>query len=93
VLAKLLSRYAPLGLLALLLVIAVARLPVAAAEMDAVHVARLSGIVDPVVAQYLIRVIERAEREDAAGLIVLLDTPGGLCRDAPRTGQAVGCAR
>lgn len=78
VLTKLLSRYAPLGLLGLLLVMSAARLPVAAAETGAVHVARLSGIVDPVVAQYLIRAIERAEREDAAGLIVLLDTPGGL---------------
>lgn len=54
---------------------------VATAETDTrspVHIARLNGVIDPIAAQYLSRVIERAEREGAVALIVSLDTPGGL---------------
>ncbi|MBI3978520.1 MAG: nodulation protein NfeD [Chloroflexi bacterium] len=43
-----------------------------------VHVARLTGVIDPIAAQHLVRILDRAEHEGAAALILLLDTPGGL---------------
>ena len=43
-----------------------------------VLVMRLEGPVSPVSAHALTRAIERAEREEYAGLVVEVDTPGGL---------------
>ncbi|MBI2939483.1 MAG: nodulation protein NfeD [Chloroflexi bacterium] len=47
-------------------------------DHPAVHVARLEGVVDPIAAQYVTRVVEQAERANATALVILLDTPGGL---------------
>ncbi|MHA7838446.1 MAG: NfeD family protein [bacterium] len=41
-------------------------------------VATVDGSINPASADYLIRAIERAEKEEAAGLLIELDTPGGL---------------
>jgi membrane-bound serine protease (ClpP class) len=78
VLAKLLARPAPLGLLCLLLVALATGRSAASAGTGAVYVARLDGAVDPITAQYLVRAIDRAERDGAAVLVVTVDTPGGL---------------
>jgi membrane-bound serine protease (ClpP class) len=43
-----------------------------------VLVARVEGVIDPVTAGYLHRVIGTAEQEGAALLVIALDTPGGL---------------
>src|SRR5262245_28526210 len=61
----------------LFLLAAAAPVPTGAAA-GAPYVARLSGTVDPITAQYLVRAIDRAEREGATVLVVVLDTPGGL---------------
>jgi len=50
-----------------------------AAESTApIVVARLDGAVDPVTAEYLHRVVQVAEQDRAALLVLTIDTPGGL---------------
>jgi len=44
----------------------------------AVHVLTVDGTVDPVLARYLDRGIDEAERTDAAAVLIKIDTPGGL---------------
>src|SRR5687768_10660824 len=77
-----LRRYALASILASLLIILsheIARPNAGASEAPgAVHVGHLSGVIDPIAAQYLARIIDRAERENAAALVLVLDTPGGL---------------
>jgi len=43
-----------------------------------VYLAELGGVVSPASSAYIVRVIERAENQRAACLILKLDTPGGL---------------
>jgi membrane-bound serine protease (ClpP class) len=43
-----------------------------------VYVAKVSGTINPGLAEYLIRSMEKASREEAACLVIQLDTPGGL---------------
>lgn len=43
-----------------------------------VVVARVVGVIDPAVSQYVDRVVTAAERRGAEALIIVLDTPGGL---------------
>ena len=51
----------------------------ATASRPLVLVATLDNdIINPITARFLIRAIERAEQRQAAGLVILLDTPGGL---------------
>ncbi len=42
------------------------------------YTAEVDGAITPIIAQYLRRAIGRAERDQAAGLLIRLDTPGGL---------------
>jgi membrane-bound serine protease (ClpP class) len=44
----------------------------------AVLVARIDGVINAATAQYAVRVIERAERQNVEALILTLDTPGGF---------------
>lgn len=50
--------------------------PIARGEV--VHVAEIDGTINAGVAQYIKRVIEDAEKEDADLVVIKLDTPGGL---------------
>ncbi|MDI6808841.1 MAG: nodulation protein NfeD [Candidatus Eisenbacteria bacterium] len=43
-----------------------------------VGVVTVKGVIDPIVAQYLIRVVEEAKEDNASCIIVQIDTPGGL---------------
>jgi membrane-bound serine protease (ClpP class) len=43
-----------------------------------VHVLTWDGIVNPVMERYIDRGIDKAERSDAAAVVIRLDTPGGL---------------
>jgi membrane-bound serine protease (ClpP class) len=53
--------------------------PLAAqAAKGEVYVVEVSGTINPGLAGYVIRNIEKAEREEAACLVIQLDTPGGL---------------
>ncbi len=43
-----------------------------------IYHARLEGVVGAVTARYLVKAIERAERDGAVAIVIELDTPGGL---------------
>ncbi len=50
----------------------------AAASPGHVDVATLTGTVDPISENYLVRSLDRAARDGAAAFIIRMDTPGGL---------------
>ncbi len=66
----------PLALVALALVLAACAGP--AAPRGAVHVLKAQGQVGPVMARYIDRGIDHAESSQAAAVVIMLDTPGGL---------------
>jgi membrane-bound serine protease (ClpP class) len=47
-------------------------------SVNDVMIADLDGVISPASSSYLVRVVEVAEKEDAACLIFKIDTPGGL---------------
>ena len=51
---------------------------VSAQATGEVHVATISGIINPVQAGYVDRVIDQAEERNAAAVVLQVDTPGGL---------------
>ncbi|MCR4438359.1 MAG: nodulation protein NfeD [bacterium] len=63
-----------LSLLALLLAVSAA----ASGATGRVHVIKVEGDVNPVLARFIIRHIEKAEKERAECLVIKMDTPGGL---------------
>jgi membrane-bound serine protease (ClpP class) len=64
------------GLLAGLLICACASAAVSQGRIAAVLT--LSGPVDPISARYILRGLDRAQREGAEVAVIELDTPGGL---------------
>ena len=48
------------------------------ADRGEVYVVKVSGTINPGLAEYLIRSMEKASREGAGCLVIQLDTPGGL---------------
>jgi membrane-bound serine protease (ClpP class) len=52
--------------------------PLAAASASPVLLAHLDGVVDPVIAEYVHRVVGAAEEQHFSLLVLSLDTPGGL---------------
>jgi membrane-bound serine protease (ClpP class) len=73
------SRIRPLlALVTLLPFLAPGTAHAAAPPQGGVLVATIAAAISPVTADYLASVIERAEEENAALLVVELDTPGGL---------------
>ena len=71
------ARHAYLFLLVLLCVVFPARASSAEAPAEAM-VATIAASINPVTADYLSSVIEKAEEQGAALIVVELDTPGGL---------------
>ena len=53
-------------------------LPQAQAAQGEVYVVKVSGTVNPGMAEYFIRSMEKASREGAVCVVIQLDTPGGL---------------
>ena len=49
-----------------------------AAPKPSIYLLQLSGIINPITSQYVIKGIKDAEKEEAECLILQLDTPGGL---------------
>lgn len=43
-----------------------------------IYVLNVEGVIDPIIARYINRAIDSAERENAQCLIIKMDTPGGL---------------
>ncbi len=64
--------------LPLLLALAVAPAVVRAEAAEEVLVARVRGIIHPIAAEFLGEALVRADRENAAAVVIELDTPGGL---------------
>jgi membrane-bound serine protease (ClpP class) len=52
--------------------------PAARGATGEVYVVKVSGTINPGLAEYLIRSMEQASREEAVCLVIQLDTPGGL---------------
>src|SRR3990172_1116153 len=72
-------RGARLGLAGALLSFGLLSACAASIDVDgAVHVLTAGGAVDPVMARYLDRGIDEAERTDAVAVVIRIDTPGGL---------------
>ena len=63
--------------------------PAIAQSTDAILELRLSGVVDPFMADYLTDGIARAEEEGAVAVLVTIDTPGGLDSSMREITQAV----
>jgi membrane-bound serine protease (ClpP class) len=62
-----------------LLAIAVLSLGASGAEEKrVVNIATVDGAIQPITAEYIVRSIDRAERDHAEALVIRLDTPGGL---------------
>lgn len=53
-------------------------IPKALAETPQVYILKFSGPIGPVSADYIVSGIEKAETDNALGLVIKLDTPGGL---------------
>src|SRR3990170_3173913 len=72
-------RGARLGLAGVLLSIGLLSACAASIDVDgAVHVLTADGTVDGVMARYLDRGIDEAERTNARAVVIKIDTPGGL---------------
>jgi membrane-bound serine protease (ClpP class) len=63
------------------------------ANGDYIAVLPLRGVINPVTAGYLIRGIEQAEQDQAAALIIELDTPGGLMDSMREISQRILVAK
>lgn len=61
-----------------LLGLGIAGLAAAAADAPRVHVLEIDGTIVPVIADYLDRAIDKAEKDGAAAVIIRLDTAGGI---------------
>ena len=51
---------------------------VAAAEPDVVLVGRIEGVINPITARYVDRVVDEAEARGVGAVVLTMDTPGGL---------------
>ncbi len=56
----------------------IAAVPAGANATETVHVATVSGGINPAIADYLLKAIDQSEREGVEALVIELDTPGGL---------------
>ncbi len=63
--------------------------PAHAAQPGAVMVLEVRGVIDPVVAQYVERGIQTANRSGSSLLVIQLDTPGGLDTAMRKIVQAI----
>ena len=70
--------YVPLLLIALGLALLAVAPAAGADDRPLVQVVEVDGTITPVMAGYVDRAIERAERDGAAAVVLRLDTPGGL---------------
>ncbi|MBI2843857.1 MAG: hypothetical protein HYX78_10695 [Armatimonadetes bacterium] len=63
-----------------------------AADAGPVHVIGVKGMIEPAVANYIIRGIARAEDESAEAVVIKLDTHGGLYEPMRGVVYAAGTA-
>src|SRR5438309_2308233 len=67
-----------LALLSLLVLAFAASAAFAQSDRSEIVVGRINGIINPVMSAYVSRVIGDAERSNAAAVVFMMDTPGGL---------------
>ncbi len=60
---------------------------------EAVHVLTYEGTVDPVMARYIDRGIDEAERTDARAVVIRLDTLGGLVTSMEKIVKRINSSR
>ncbi|HXL01572.1 MAG TPA: nodulation protein NfeD [Candidatus Atribacteria bacterium] len=65
-------------ILLLLLVVAILSWNSFVAAQEKVVIGKLEGVINPVTEQFVVRLIEEGEKEEAQAILILLDTPGGL---------------
>ena len=58
-------------------------------ERGAVYLVEIEGVINPPVANYLLRVLDEAARQDAPLVVVQIDTPGGLDGSMREMTQAI----
>ena len=59
---------------------------------ETVHRIVINGVINPAAAEYIIKSIKQAEKQNAAALLIELDTPGGLMESMHRIVKAIqGC--
>ena len=61
-------------------------------QREAVHILTYDGVVDPVMAGYIDRGIDEAEKTDARAVVLRLDTPGGLVSSMQEIVQRINAA-
>lgn len=66
-----------------------AAVPPAAETARAVEVVKLTGVVAPAMARYIIRAIREAEQSGAEALLIEIDTPGGLMKSMDDIAKAM----
>jgi membrane-bound serine protease (ClpP class) len=76
-----------------LLVLLLAGLAAGATAPRAVYVLPAVGSINPGLAEFIVEGIRRAERENAAALVIELDTPGGLETSMRQIVQAISNAK
>lgn len=85
------SRGTQLFLALVIMGIAIAALPLGEtrAQQPRIYVAELNGIFSELTADHTIRVLERAEQQEADALLLNVNSPGGLDRAVRRLNQAM----
>lgn len=78
---------------ALLVLLLAAGTAGAAAAPQAVYVLPAAGSINPGLAEFIVEGIRQAERENAAALVIELDTPGGLETSMRQIVQAISNAK
>jgi membrane-bound serine protease (ClpP class) len=79
--------------IALLVVLVLTGLAAAAGPPRAVCLLRAVGSINPGLAEFMVEGIRQAERENAAALVIELDTPGGLDTSMRQIVQAISNAK
>jgi membrane-bound serine protease (ClpP class) len=79
--------------IALLVVLLLTGLAAAAGPPRAVCLLRAVGSINPGLAEFMVEGIRQAERENAAALVIELDTPGGLDTSMRQIVQAISNAK
>jgi len=62
---------------------------IAQGESGAVYVMEVEGIINPPLADYVLRVLEDAAEDEAALVVMVMDTPGGLDTSMRQINQAI----
>lgn len=80
------------GAVVLFAVLAVMRAPVAA-DTPRVYAVNVRGVISPLAADYVVRVLDKAESEGAAAAVIQIGSPGGIESATRRIAQSILVAK